>query len=354
MGIGVVLLLGIIVASYWFLFSSPSDPAPTAEPSVTPMETGGALPSTSAAPVAFGGVCPDTWVSAEDTDRDSLPDSVEVIYGTDPNNPDTDGDGYTDGEEVRAGYDPASSVSTARLDSDGDGLFDNEECVWGTDPFNPDSDNDGYEDGAEVKNGFDPTKKGDGAGSDRIQAPTPAPLITPYVDPTRPTPVPTAPQAGQTTPPSNGSSRTAAQLTLIPFSQLQITGASTSASVKTYLAQVDSLRPAEFSDGQIVASAIQDAANGNIQPLSQVRGRIARFSDSLKQVAAPQPTQEYHQLYVSLIQFTAQQLLIIEQNAIGANQQLAVQALTNIQTVLPTHVARLSQLRQSLEGFSNQ
>ncbi len=52
-----------------------------------------------------------------DTDADGLPDYIETVYGTDPNNPDTDGDGYKDGEEVESGYDPLLS-GNARLDYD--------------------------------------------------------------------------------------------------------------------------------------------------------------------------------------------------------------------------------------------
>jgi len=52
-----------------------------------------------------------------DTDKDGLPDYMENLYGTDPNNPDTDGDGYKDGEEVESGYDPLIS-GNAKLDYD--------------------------------------------------------------------------------------------------------------------------------------------------------------------------------------------------------------------------------------------
>ncbi len=35
-----------------------------------------------------------------DSDGDGLPDAVEILLGTNPNNPDTDGDTFSDGDEV--------------------------------------------------------------------------------------------------------------------------------------------------------------------------------------------------------------------------------------------------------------
>ncbi|MEK7499740.1 MAG: hypothetical protein AAB649_03990 [Patescibacteria group bacterium] len=347
-GVGAGALLGIAGVLYWYFFISQTD-VPNIEPTPTPVISIGALPSTSAAPVPFGGVCPDTWISQKDTDGDSLPDSVEVLYKTDFNTKDTDGDGFQDGAEVRAGYNPVSV--TARLDSDSDGLLENDECTWGSDPFNSDSDADGFQDGAEVKNGFDPTKKGDGSGSDRIAVVTPVPTATPVPtkDPTfSPTPQPTTPgQVGQTPIPNT------AQLSIIPLSQLQINSKTAPADVKAYLAQIDALRPVEFSDGQAIATAIQSAANGNVAQLAQVRSRIAQFAASLRGVATPKPASEYHQLYVSLIEFTATKLQIVEQNATGANQQKAVQAVLDIQNILPPYVTQLSSLRVGVEGIAN-
>ncbi len=46
---------------------------------------------------------------AQDSDHDGLPDVVERILGTDPNNPDSDGDGIFDGAEVEGGANPQDS-----------------------------------------------------------------------------------------------------------------------------------------------------------------------------------------------------------------------------------------------------
>jgi hypothetical protein len=45
-----------------------------------------------------------------DSDHDGLPDEVEYVYGTDPNNPDTDGDGISDGAEVAQGTNPLDGL----------------------------------------------------------------------------------------------------------------------------------------------------------------------------------------------------------------------------------------------------
>lgn len=359
----VVLLLAI--AAWLLFFSSSSSVKPVIEATATPIIdqtdtlpitssdplSPSAIPQVSGAPIAFQGVCPDTWIGQQDTDGDVMPDTVEATYGTDANVQDTDIDGYSDGAEVKAGYDPLQKNSGARLDSDNDGLLDNEECIHHTDPFNPDSDNDGFQDGAEVKNGYDPTKAGDGNGSDRIlptvpisQTPTPEPTHQPIVG--QVTPAPATPIPSQTL------SNAPVQITLIPISQLKTTASTAVADIKTYLTQVDGLRPQELADGQAIATAIQSAASGNVQKLSQARARIAQFSSALKGVSTPRSAQEYQQLYVSLIDFTVQRLSTIEQNATG-DQAKAAQAVLDIQNTLPNYITRLSSLRQAVEAASN-
>ncbi|OGY30950.1 MAG: hypothetical protein A3C02_01125 [Candidatus Andersenbacteria bacterium RIFCSPHIGHO2_02_FULL_45_11] len=363
----VVILLG--VAGWLLLSDSSSSQQQIIEATPEPIDTGTLpvsstdplnptdLPQPSGAPVAFQGVCPDTWISQTDTDTDGVPDSVEATYGTDENAQDTDGDGYSDSAEIRNGYQPLDSNSSKRLDSDNDGLLDNEECTYRTDAFNPDSDDDGFEDGAEVKSGFDPAKAGDGKGSDKLvaaektpgveEAATPLPaVVTPIPQQGFVTPVPATPAPQQTL------STTPIQISLIPYSQLKTTTSAAAADIKAYLTQVDSLRPQELADGQAIATAIQSAATGNVQPLSQARSRIAQFSAALKGVPTPKPAQEYQQLYVSLIDFTVQQLQAIEQNATG-DQAKAAQAVLNIQNTLPSYVTRLSSLRATVEGASN-
>lgn len=365
--LGIALIAGIV----WLVLANPfasqqvegETPAPSGivvlpSTSSIPLEPSSS-PQPSDGPIAFQGICPDTWVGQTDTDTDGLPDAVESTYGTDANVVDTDGDGYTDSEEVRNGYHPLEATSSKRLDSDVDGLLDNEECIWQTDAFNPDSDDDGFQDGSEVSNGYDPTKTGDGTGNDRIGSPPSTPPVgggfaTPF--PTQPPVATTRPPVnnpGQPTPIPRQLSTAPLQISLVSFSQLRITSATAPADIKTYLTQVDGLRPQELADGQAISSAIQSAAAGNVEQLASVRSQIGQFSAALKGVSTPKPAQEYHQLYVSLIDFTVQQLATIEQNATG-DQAKAAQAVLNIQNTLPSYVTRLSSLRQAVEGASNQ
>jgi hypothetical protein len=83
-----------------------------------------------------------------DFDGDGLPDDLEAILGTNPDNPDTDGDGLTDGFEVEHGLDPLIP-GEALQDLDSDGLDNLAEQEAGTDPYNPDTDGDGVTDGTE-------------------------------------------------------------------------------------------------------------------------------------------------------------------------------------------------------------
>ncbi|MFW9787551.1 MAG: PKD domain-containing protein [Candidatus Thorarchaeota archaeon] len=83
-------------------------------------------------------------------DNDGMPDSWEMLYGLDMNDPndaqlDKDGDGLTNLEEYQYGTNPTL------VDTDSDGLWDNEEVTLGTDPTYYDSDNDTLSDGEEVK-----------------------------------------------------------------------------------------------------------------------------------------------------------------------------------------------------------
>ena len=93
-----------------------------------------------------------------DTDNDTLPDYLEVLYLTDINNEDTDGDGLSDGVEVfRTNTDPLrvdtdnDGVRDSDEDFDNDGLTNLEEKGYGTDYENPDTDFDGLSDYDEIR-----------------------------------------------------------------------------------------------------------------------------------------------------------------------------------------------------------
>jgi hypothetical protein len=69
-----------------------------------------------------------------DSDGDGLPDWLERLLGTDPNNPDTDGDGLSDYQEVFI-----YRTNPLSPDTDGDGFTDGSEVLFGSDPLNPNS-----------------------------------------------------------------------------------------------------------------------------------------------------------------------------------------------------------------------
>ncbi len=101
-----------------------------------------------------------------DRDDDGLSDAEEALLGTDPLHFDTDRDGLPDGLEVaRVGdADPSTRTDPTRADTDGDGLADGAEDAnrdgaldnGETDPNRADSDMGGTPDGLERMDGTDP------------------------------------------------------------------------------------------------------------------------------------------------------------------------------------------------------
>ncbi len=73
-----------------------------------------------------------------DTDKDGLPDAVEIKYGTGMNDPDSDKDGMDDGWEFYHGLNPFDDAD-AFEDTDGDEFSNLEEFNEGSDPNDPDS-----------------------------------------------------------------------------------------------------------------------------------------------------------------------------------------------------------------------
>ena len=115
------------------------------------------------------------WITGgEDRDFDDLPDDMELLAGTDPDNPDSDGDGILDGADNNDG-DELSNAQEVLLrtnpglaDSDGNGIDDHEEdsdfdgindwqeFVLRLNPGLVDSDGDGFDDAGEIIEGMDP------------------------------------------------------------------------------------------------------------------------------------------------------------------------------------------------------
>ncbi|WP_437335306.1 DUF3344 domain-containing protein [Sorangium sp. So ce394] len=114
---------------------------------------------------------------ADDRDGDGLPDAVEEMIGSDPDDADSDDDGVPDGQEPRPGEDTDGDglINALDVDSDNDGLFDGTELGLGcdhegtnadaghcrpdadngatkTDPLDADTDDGGVPDGQEDVN----------------------------------------------------------------------------------------------------------------------------------------------------------------------------------------------------------
>ena len=135
-----------------------------------------------------------------DTDSDTLPDYLEVLYLTDLNNDDTDGDGLPDGVEVYRTYTDPLRIDTDNngvndgdedydkdkltnieeknhgtdydnVDTDYDSLSDYDEIngvkskdgtkIYTTDPLSDDTDGDGLRDDTELKLNLNPTNSSD-------------------------------------------------------------------------------------------------------------------------------------------------------------------------------------------------
>lgn len=58
-------------------------------------------------------VIKNSTITKIDSDSDTLLDTDEPKYGTDPKKADTDGDGYTDADEIKNGYNPLGAGKCA-------------------------------------------------------------------------------------------------------------------------------------------------------------------------------------------------------------------------------------------------
>jgi hypothetical protein len=90
-----------------------------------------------------------------DTDSDGIPDAMEPSFKTDPSSNDTDKDGVTDADEIKGmsnPLDPNSKPGTPAPggDSDSDGVPESLEALYGLNPENSDTDGDGFSDGEEL------------------------------------------------------------------------------------------------------------------------------------------------------------------------------------------------------------
>ncbi|MFW9944644.1 MAG: hypothetical protein ACFFB7_06570, partial [Candidatus Sifarchaeia archaeon] len=136
----IVIVVGSSLTVYYYL-PRPSGPAPGDDDGMP-----------DSWEMLYGLNMNDPDDAMEDKDGDGLTNLEEYLAGTNPTLADTDGDGLKDGQEIDLGTDPND------IDSDVDGLSDGEEVLtYNTDPMISDTDADGLSDGTEVDTiGSDP------------------------------------------------------------------------------------------------------------------------------------------------------------------------------------------------------
>ena len=351
---GVVVIVLLVVGGFFVIKNrgAQTNPTPIPEaptPSDQPILTATPTPDSP----LISGACPSQWIGLPDSDNDGLPDTVEAMYKTDPNNPDTDGDGYKDGQEALKGYDPLVPGS-ARLDSDKDDLLDNEECQYGTDPFNPDTDGDGHSDGSEVKNGYDPLKPGNArlnpTNSTPIVAfPTPTPSGLVFNN-SNPTPFTTPAAASLNT----GNTPATAPTTLATFvkvsrTELTIAKTNTKADIKAYLTAFDQSSPSVLVGGTSFTDALAAAFNGDNTKLGTALNELTQYERDLLKLSTPEAAVNHQILMVSLTRSVNQQLSIIYQQS-GKDTQKQLGAASALQQILSNNLTALQTERQKLDA----
>lgn len=117
---GIILVLSSVAALYYAL--TLSKPAPIVPVTSLPPPPVVEIPIPQPPPPVPQESGPKM---GRDTDSDSLTDSEENLYGSNPNNPDSDNDGFLDGVEVFHLYNPAGEAPVRLLDTGSVKIYSN-------------------------------------------------------------------------------------------------------------------------------------------------------------------------------------------------------------------------------------
>lgn len=252
-----------------------------------------ALPGLLTAAILFGGYGLVKLVQAIRTPPPAGPSPTPTAYGLLPT------------------ASPSLQLPTVRADADSDGLPDDLERIYQTKPDDADTDGDGFQDGLEVANGYDPTKKAPG---DKISIPAASPAALAEGDP-RPatfteqflarTKLPPDPQSVLKSDELGGFVAEANVRGFLPEvkdSDLVIVGAAGKAAVSRYLDAVSprqnpAIRP--VSAGDIAAGFETFTKTGNAQPLQDIVATLSKNVDELKQAPVPGEAVALQKQYVA-------------------------------------------------------
>lgn len=251
-------------------------------------------------------------------------------------------------------------LPAVRADTDKDGLPDDLERIYQTNPENPDTDEDSYEDGLEVANGYDPTKKAPG---DKITIPAPSPSPFDTTQGKRP-PTFTEQFLSRTGLPPEPRSLLKSDklgsfiaeanvrgfLPDVPDADITIVSVAGKDAITRYLDAVSipqNTNISPVSAEQLSAAFKTLATNGDEAPLTSLVAKLSRNVEELKRAPVPGEAIALHKQFVAAtvaLRDNAEKLLAYRTDYIGA--LVAASRIENLRSVFKTVAEGIQELEK--------
>lgn len=248
---------------------------------------------------------------------------------------------------------PSLQLPVIRADTDGDGLPDDLERIYQTDPENPDTDGDGYEDGLEVANGYDPTKKapGDKITIPKPAVPSPAPTYTEqFLSRTGLPPEPRSLLKSDELGSFIAEANVRGFLPDVPDADITIVSVAGKDAITRYLDAVSIPQNANISPvsaEQLSAAFKTLATNGDEAPLTSLVAKLSRNVEELKRAPVPGEAIALHKQFVAAtvaLRDNAEKLLAYRTDYVGA--LVAASRIENLRSVFKAVAEGIQQLEE--------